>query len=1257
MDENKNQQDISNVQPKAVENTTATGGFKYTAQQLAELVDPKNPELLKEYNGLQGIAESLKVDVTKGLSHKKGEENPFTDREAVYGRNVLPEAKSKGLLELMWIALHDKIMIILSIAAIVSLSVGLYEDFGPNNDPDEPKVHWIEGVAILISVFIVITAGSINDYQKEKQFRKLNAKKEDRKVKALRNGENVLISVYDIEVGDILLLEPGDLISADGIFVQGHNLKCDESAATGESDTIEKASDKDQFILSGSKVTEGVGSYIVTAVGCNSFHGKTMMSLRTENEDTPLQVKLNALAEKIAVIGSSAAIVMFIVLIVKYIIVVCTDDEETTFEDVLSQVVKIFISAITVVVVAVPEGLPLAVTLALAFATTRMLKDNNLVRVLNACETMGGATTVCSDKTGTLTQNKMTVVKGVVGKFFGFDNLDQIKTLSEDLKQITPKEDPNNKEIRNGPEILDVLVEGVAINSTAFEGEDENGEIGFIGSKTETALLGMTKSMGIDYRSYREAKHYETVQIYPFSSAKKSMATIIKIDRAAKGTGSGYLYRVHVKGASEIILRYSTKAILLPEGGFKYNSRMPAPSKCTICKLDNRLREDFNNNIIERFANESLRTIGLAYRDFEADEFDAFVHGPLKECVIKSIRQEQIDQQKRELAEKIALEKGMVIDEENIEEIISGIKDEQVMEDLPPVPELSDEDILSHNSALGEIGCNNLTFMCLVGIEDPVRPSVPEAIQSCKNAGVVVRMVTGDNINTARAIATKCGIYTQGGIAMEGPVFRKLSDEEMDKVLPRLQVLARSSPTDKQILVGRLKYLGETVAVTGDGTNDGPALKMADVGFSMGIAGTEVAKEASSIILMDDNFTSIVKAILWGRSVNDSVKKFLQFQLTVNVTAVFVTFISAIVDGENGSALTAVQLLWVNLIMDTLAALALATEKPNDDMLLRPPENKRAPLISPSMWKMIAGQAIFQVIINFALLFAGPYMFSKWLSTLKEYGGVFAQTPTEKKVYEKYPEHKGDVKFYKSEKDDFEEQNLILKTMIFNTFVFLQIFNEINCRRIDNHLNVFAGIHRNLYFICIFFFIAIAQVIIVTFGGDAFKTEPLNIGQWAICIFLGFLSLPLGALIRMVPDAWIASCLPRAAPAPEPVDFTQPLPDFLQQRDNTNVSSSTANATERSKNAQLKWDFAVNAIRSEFTVFSALHGGRSAKTVNDKTIRVNTSNTGNLGNFGPHYTVADRAMTAPVSIEMKSRAAWKRAMTGIQQQRKINNEV
>jgi P-type Ca2+ transporter type 2C len=377
---------------------------------------------------------------------------------------------------------------------------------------------------------------------------------------------------------------------------------------------------------------------------------------------------------------------------------------------------------------------------------------------------------------------------------------------------------------------------------------------------------------------------------------------------------------------------------------------------------------------------------------------------------------------------------------------------------------------------------HDMVWAGVVGIHDPLREGVVEAVAQCKQSGVVVRMVTGDNISTARAIATDCGIMTEGAVVMEGPKFRQLSDEEMDQVLPNLRVLARSSPEDKRILVGRLKHLGETVAVTGDGTNDGPALKMADVGFSMGIAGTEVAKEASSIILLDDNFSSTITALMWGRAVNDAVKKFLQFQITVNITAVILTFVSAVSNPDYHSVLTAVQLLWVNLIMDTLAALALATDAPTKKILDRPPQPKSAPLITINMWKMITLQAVYQLVVTFVLYFAG---------------------------YE--------ILGYS--RDD-SEQVKQLATMVFNTFVWMQIFNQFNNRRLDNKFNIFEGVHRNYYFIGINCIMVGGQIMIIFVGGQAFGITRINAVQWAICLLCALPCLLWALLIRLFPDEW-----------------------------------------------------------------------------------------------------------------------------------------
>ncbi|PKK68030.1 PMCA-type calcium-translocating P-type ATPase [Rhizophagus irregularis] len=1023
--------------------SSSSNPFAFTPKTLSPLAEPtqkkQSLKLLKSYGGLDGLVKGLHTNQRTGLKDETASLKPITLREItgesndnivdeqdnvqyettltaddtlfyqrknVFGKNILPVKKTKSILELMWIAMQEKVLILLIIAAVVSLGLGLYEDFGVKDPATEgqPKIRWVEGVAIIIAFLIVVLVGSLNDWQKERQFQKLNAKKEDRNVKVTRNGKEALLSVHDVLVGDVLNLEPGDVISVDGVLIAGHNLRCDESAASGESDAVrkmkyedclkelEKESESlkvDPFIISGSKVLEGVGTYIVTGVGVNSFFGKIMMSLRSEAEDTPLQEKLNDLAEKIAKLGGAAALLMFIVLLIKYFVSFRNGVPSVTH--ILDNLIKIIISTVTIVVVAVPEGLPLAVTLALAYATTRMLKDNNLVRVLSACETMGNATTICSDKTGTLTQNKMTVVTGIIGLSVPFVKDAETHSLSANVVSTKPV---SLKEINSEvpQDISQLLNESIAINSTAFEGEIENGKKTFVGSKTETALLGFLLELNPDndIKSLRESA--QIVQLFPFNSERKSMGVVIKIDDSK--------WRFFVKGASEVILKKSNKIINI----VKSDDNTTTSSVIDLTE-DN---SDKVQKVIEDYATQTLRTIGIAYRDFEKFQFEE----------------------------------------------ITKSSDEINYGDL----------------------FDKLTLLSIVGIEDPLREGVREAVANCVKAGVKVRMVTGDNILTAKSIATQCGIFT-GGEVMEGPEFRNLSLEQMNRILPKLQVLARSSPDDKRILVGHLRRLNDVVAVTGDGTNDGPALKLSDVGFSMGIAGTEVAKEASSIILMDDNFSSIVKAIMWGRNVNDAVKKFLQFQLTVNVTAVLLTFISAVSSNEQKSVLTAVQLLWVNLIMDTLAALALATDPPTIELLDRKPESKNAPLISLDMWKMIIGQSIFQLVITLVLFYAG--------------GSILG----------------------------LDKESIELQTVIFNTFVFLQIFNEINCRRLHGKINILKGVTKNKFLIAIFLIMVCGQILIVEFGGAAFQVTRISIIEWVICIVLGFLSIPVGIIIRLIPTA------------------------------------------------------------------------------------------------------------------------------------------
>jgi Ca2+-transporting ATPase len=842
--------------------------FAFSPGQLSKLLNPKSLNAFYALGGLTGLEKGLRSNRHSGLSldettldgavafedcAPKGtprygannDEEPvpkddniatssprspptkllggFVDRRRIFKENRLPEKKSRSLLQLAWDTYNDKVLILLTVAAVVSLALGLYQTFGVKHEGGQPSVEWVEGVAIMVAIIIVVVVGTVNDWQMARQFNKLNVKHDHRTAKVVRSGRSIEISVFDILVGDVMLLSTGDVVPVDGIFITGHGVKCDESSATGESDLLKKVPgeevyaalqeaasgqaradlDKlDPFIISGSKVQEGTGSFLVTAVGVNSSYGRITMALHTEQDDTPLQKKLNRLADMIAYFGGGAALLLFVVLFIKW--GAGLRHNTATPNEKGQQFLRLFITAVTVVVVAVPEGLPLSVTLALAFATTRMMKDNNLVRVLKACETMGNATTVCSDKTGTLTQNKMTVVATTLGKSISFGGTEPVldnesKTNGADgaeSDRAAPSTVPNIPLAQFvsalSPATKELIVQSNAVNSTAFEGVVD-GEQTFIGSKTEVALLTFSRDHLGSAPVQEERSNANITTVIPFDSANKYMATVVRLPNGK--------YRAYVKGASEILLAKCTKVMVAGPDG----------EEMSTDELTEEDRHMFLRTITS-YAGQTLRTIASSYRDFDS--------WPPKALDVKA-------------------------------------------------------DFNAHDF---EKVHNDMTLVAIFGIKDPLRETVKAAIQDCIRAGVVVRMVTGDNLLTGRAIARECGIYKpeEGGIAMEGPVFRRKTEEELRQLVPKLQVLARSSPEDKRILVRTLKDLGETVAVTGDGTNDAPALKMADIGFAMGIAGTEVAKEAAEIILMDDNFASIVKGISWGRAVNDAVKKFLQ---------------------------------------------------------------------------------------------------------------------------------------------------------------------------------------------------------------------------------------------------------------------------------------------------------------------------------------------------------------------------------------------
>ncbi|EGG16179.1 P-type ATPase [Cavenderia fasciculata] len=930
---------------------SSSSNNRVTRDDLANLISNENVDGLEhQYGGVRGVAEMLKSNVDQGLTSAEATSKARIDS---YGENRTAEVAPKSLLFFIWEAAHDKTLIILMVAAIISIVLGL--------TVEDRSTGWIDGTAILFAVVIVVMVTAGNDYNKEQKFRKLNSIRNERNASVMRDGRITSVPTTDIVVGDVVQLEAGDTIPADGFFINGANFAVDESSMTGESDQKSKSEKEEPFMLSGCQVLEGRCTYLVAAVGDHSQWGKLKSLLSAPSSDTPLTEKLENLAQLIGKFGLAAAILTFLVLIIKYIVVFKTEHRVWAWSE-LGTIMGYLVTAIAIIVLAVPEGLPLAVTISLAYSMIKMMRDNNLVRHLEACETMGGATTICSDKTGTLTMNRMSVERSTIGRYIA-----------------SPSE-----------HIVSLLAESICLNSTAYivvrAPVNEHK-----GSKTECALLEFIIKLNVDYETYRDLNKARAVRAFPFSSEKKMSGILVKKDGSGNNSGGGGL-RFHAKGASEIMLEKCTASI--DEDGSSRN--FTRDEKMIIAKE------------IEVYASNGLRTLILAYKDVKGDA--------------------------------------------------AKFKEEDLYKD-------------------------GFTFLALVGIKDPVRPEVPAAVLKCQHAGIKIKMLTGDNLLTAKNIARECGILKEGGVALEGPQFRQLTDEQLDIVVPHLQVMARCSPTDKYRLVHKLRQLGEVVAVTGDGVNDAPQLKEADVGFAMGIAGTEVAKEASDIVLLDDNFNSISKAVLWGRNVYDSIRKFIQFQLTVNIVAVVIAFAGACTSGE--SPLRPIQMLWVNLIMDTLGALALATEPPTESLFDRLPYGRFDKLITRRMWRNIIGQSIYQLSFLFAIMYGAAT-----LTTLFDLPPQGQWSPNDKMVYH---------------------------TIIFNTFVFCQFFNEINCRVLNNDFNVFRNIHKSYLFVGIFIGTIGIQILLVEVGGEFFGTRPLDIYQWLFCVIIGTGGLVWGFCLRCLP--------------------------------------------------------------------------------------------------------------------------------------------
>ncbi|XP_064959075.1 calcium-transporting ATPase 5, plasma membrane-type isoform X3 [Musa acuminata AAA Group] len=909
------------------------GGFGIGEEQLTTMMRDHNFSAIEEGGGVKGLANLLKTDLDRGIS---GVDMEVLCRRKIFGANTYPRKKGRSFWVFLWESWQDLTLVILMIAAVLSLVLGI--------KTEGIKEGWYDGGSIAFAVILVVIVTAVSDYRQSLQFQNLNEEKQNIHMEVIRSGRRIKVSIFDIVVGDVVPLKIGDQVPADGILINGHSLAIDESSMTGESKIVHK-DQKAPFFMSGCKVADGYGNMLVTAVGINTEWGLLMSSISEDTgEETPLQVRLNGVATFIGIAGLTVAAAVLLVLLARYFTGHTKNPNgsvqfakgQTNVKAAVNGAIKIFTVAVTIVVVAVPEGLPLAVTLTLAYSMRKMMADKALVRRLSACETMGSATTICSDKTGTLTLNQMTVVEAYIGgrKINHLENVE--------LSPITAS----------------LLIEGIAHNTSGsvFEPED-GGVIEVTGSPTEKAILLWGLKLGMKFDNERSKT--SILHVFPFNSEKKRGGVAVY--------QAGSEVHVHWKGAAEIVLASCTS--WLDTDG----SKKPMTSEADTFK-----------KYIDNMAEVSLRCVAFAYRSFELEK-------------------------------------------------------------------------------------------------DPCRPGVKEAVDLCTHAGVKVRMVTGDNLQTAKAIALECGILTDANASepalIEGRTFRMKTDAERNAIVEQITVMGRSSPSDKLLLVQALKRRDHVVAVTGDGTNDAPALHEADIGLSMGIQGTEVAKESSDIIILDDNFTSVVKVVRWGRSVYANIQKFIQFQLTVNVAALIINVVAAVSSGD--VPLNAVQLLWVNLIMDTLGALALATEPPTDHLMDRPPVGRREPLITNIMWRNLTIQALYQVTVLLVLNFGG-----RSILHLRN--------------------------------DSRAHADKVKNTFIFNTFVLCQIFNEFNARKPDE-LNIFSGVIRNRLFIGIVGITTLLQVLIIEFLGKFTSTVRLNWKLWLVSIAIAFISWPLALLGKLLP--------------------------------------------------------------------------------------------------------------------------------------------
>ena len=1164
--------------------------FSITPQELSNLMNLykdrsenyNDIKYFQEKGGILSLLTSLKTDAKHGISTIS-----LQNRLEHFGSNKIFIKPLPNFWDFVLEALSDKMIIILIISSLIEISISLFNRFFKGED----NIDYLDGISIIIAIVVVVMVGSITNYKKEMKFHSLNDfEKKAAKYNVIRNGMNQYVISDELLVGDLVKINYGEILPADMILIEGNGLKIDESSLTGESNSVskkiyeecleellnKKKDPSSNLLFCGTNVVEGSGSAIVIAIGEYSQKGiiKGTIDNAQEENKTPLENKLNIIADLIGYFGLGSAVITFIALCIQLTVEYFTNKELTTME-IVNKILKILILCVSIIVVAIPEGLPLAVTLSLAFSIKKLMDRNNLVRKMHACETMGGANYICTDKTGTLTENQMYIVSLITSNKEinikrNFDSID-VGTINS-----TPIDKNFGKKIRSNYNLIidndnywEILQMSISVNVeceiTPLIKPDINGDMETCSTRNKTdkaftEFLYQFKSPVSFYRNKLLTNNFNFKKL-PFDSSKKRMSILVKNSSFPTG------YRLFTKGAAENAMMYSDKYIDKENG--------------QIYEINNEMKK-FITHKIDKLNKKMIRSLYLCYKDITKEEFENGFEIGERGLLIDQLElvfigifglKDSLRQEVKESVEKChdASVNVIMVTGDNIITATAIAKECNILPSTVDLNDLKKHDIEKNPNEINnpELKENHIKNLLINKPYAITGNSFYEAIggiycETCKE--------DSSNCKCPKTKAEAEELSKKTGVKIKN--IKKDSIKNIDnfkEITKNLLVLARSQPLHKYALVLGLKSLGNVVAVTGDGTNDAPALSKSDVGFAM-IEGTDIAKEASDIVILDNNFSSIVIAIIYGRSIYENIRKFLQFQLTVNFCACLLVFICSCIGNE--TPLNSIQMLWVNLIMDSLGSLALATEPPYDSLLSKRPTQKNESIINGIMWKHISLQALFEILLLLFLYIKGPYFIREdkklILKSHEEIYNCFGGLPGDvnyekskeyilfgvenswskkllinlkniqsnnnlKKICEKYlptnEEEWGSISLF----DIFDKYNDLYgstthMTFIFNVFVFYTLFNQFNCRVIDDSYNIFARINKGFMFILVTLGEMFIQFLIVQYGSGVFHCVKggLSFTQWTLCLIFSSSTFLFSVLIKMIPldktiDYYLAS--------------------------------------------------------------------------------------------------------------------------------------